>query len=78
MVAKTDAIPFFRVNSEAFIPFTFCIQVVTLWYRAPEVLLQTTYATAVDIWSVGCILAEMYNRRYLFVIAFLHLLFLIF
>uniref|UniRef100_A0A8B9BUN2 Cyclin-dependent kinase 4 n=1 Tax=Anser brachyrhynchus TaxID=132585 RepID=A0A8B9BUN2_9AVES len=29
--------------------------VVTLWYRAPEVLLQSTYATPVDMWSVGCI-----------------------
>ncbi|NXE58156.1 CDK4 kinase, partial [Casuarius casuarius] len=31
--------------------------VVTLWYRAPEVLLQSTYATPVDMWSVGCIFA---------------------
>uniref|UniRef100_A0A8D0H8V0 Cyclin-dependent kinase 4 n=1 Tax=Sphenodon punctatus TaxID=8508 RepID=A0A8D0H8V0_SPHPU len=35
--------------------------VVTLWYRAPEVLLQSTYATPVDIWSVGCIFAEMFR-----------------
>lgn len=40
--------------------------VVTLWYRAPEVLLQSSYATAVDIWSVGCIMAELYNRKPLF------------
>uniref|UniRef100_A0A8C5LTQ1 Cyclin-dependent kinase 4 n=1 Tax=Leptobrachium leishanense TaxID=445787 RepID=A0A8C5LTQ1_9ANUR len=40
--------------------------VVTLWYRAPEVLLQSTYATPVDIWSVGCIFAEMYIRKPLF------------
>ena len=33
--------------------------VVTQWYRAPEVLLGCSYATAVDIWSVGCILAEL-------------------
>lgn len=32
------------------------LQIVTLWYRAPEVLLGCThYSTAVDIWSVGCI-----------------------
>ncbi|KAK6182669.1 cyclin-dependent kinase 6 [Patella vulgata] len=37
--------------------------VVTLWYRAPEVLLQGQYATPVDLWSCGCILAELYNRR---------------
>ncbi|KAJ6650567.1 hypothetical protein lerEdw1_005948 [Lerista edwardsae] len=37
--------------------------VVTLWYRAPEVLLQSTYATPVDMWSVGCIFAEMFRRN---------------
>uniref|UniRef100_G3NSR9 cyclin-dependent kinase n=1 Tax=Gasterosteus aculeatus aculeatus TaxID=481459 RepID=G3NSR9_GASAC len=36
--------------------------VVTLWYRAPEVLLQSSYATPVDLWSVGCIFAEMFRR----------------
>ncbi|KAK4806739.1 hypothetical protein QYF61_007537 [Mycteria americana] len=41
-------------------------QVVTLWYRAPEVLLQSTYATPVDMWSVGCIFAEMFRRKPLF------------
>jgi len=40
--------------------------VVTLWYRAPEVLLHCSYATAVDIWSIGCIMAELYNRKPLF------------
>lgn len=35
-------------------------QVVTLWYRAPEILLGTKfYSTAVDVWSIGCIFAEM-------------------
>lgn len=30
-------------------------QVVTLWYRAPDVLLGSrTYSTSIDIWSVGC------------------------
>ena len=34
--------------------------VVTLWYRAPEILLGTKlYSTSVDIWSLGCIFAEM-------------------
>uniref|UniRef100_A0A5F9C0P2 Cyclin-dependent kinase 4 n=1 Tax=Oryctolagus cuniculus TaxID=9986 RepID=A0A5F9C0P2_RABIT len=40
--------------------------VVTLWYRAPEVLLQSTYATPVDMWSAGCIFAEMFRRKPLF------------
>ncbi|XP_072431368.1 cyclin-dependent kinase 6 isoform X2 [Chiloscyllium punctatum] len=42
------------------------IKVVTLWYRAPEVLLQSSYATPVDLWSVGCIFAEMFRRSALF------------
>ena len=36
------------------------LQVVTLWYRAPEILLGSKfYSTPVDIWSLGCIFAEM-------------------
>lgn len=39
---------------------TFTHEVVTLWYRAPEILLGTKlYSTAVDVWSLGCIFAEM-------------------
>lgn len=34
-------------------------QMITLWYRAPEVLLAKPYGTAVDIWSAGCVMAEM-------------------
>lgn len=40
--------------------------VVTLWYRSPEVLLGLPYATAVDLWACGCIIAELYMRRPLF------------
>ncbi|KAI4468810.1 cell division protein kinase [Holotrichia oblita] len=40
--------------------------VVTLWYRAPEILLGMPYATPVDIWSVGCILGELYLLKPLF------------
>ncbi|CAI5520542.1 unnamed protein product [Closterium sp. Naga37s-1] len=46
---------------------TFTHEVVTLWYRAPEILLGSNhYGTPVDIWSVGCIFAEMINQRPLF------------
>lgn len=41
--------------------------VTTRWYRAPELLLSwNKYTTAVDMWSVGCILAELLKRRPLF------------
>ena len=41
--------------------------VVTRWYRAPEILLLVRrYTTAVDLWSVGCILAELLRRQPLF------------
>ncbi|KAK2604826.1 hypothetical protein N8I77_007725 [Diaporthe amygdali] len=38
--------------------------VVTLWYRAPELLLgATSYGEAVDMWSVGCIFGELLTRE---------------
>ncbi|XP_064975416.1 cell division control protein 2 homolog 1 isoform X3 [Musa acuminata AAA Group] len=46
---------------------TFTHEVVTLWYRAPEILLGSRhYSTPVDVWSIGCIFAEMVNQRPLF------------
>jgi cyclin-dependent kinase 2 len=42
-------------------------EVVTLWYRAPEILLGSrTYSTPVDMWSAGCIFAELANNSPLF------------
>ncbi|EFA05799.2 cyclin-dependent kinase 1 [Tribolium castaneum] len=42
-------------------------EVVTLWYRAPEVLLGSArYSCPIDIWSLGCIFAEMANKKALF------------
>ncbi|KAK4524333.1 hypothetical protein GAYE_SCF03G2233 [Galdieria yellowstonensis] len=39
-------------------------RVVTLWYRAPELLLGTTdYSWPIDMWSVGCLMAEMLMRK---------------
>lgn len=41
--------------------------VSTRWYRAPEVLLHSTrYSSAIDLWAVGCIMAELYTFRPLF------------
>ncbi|KAJ0924450.1 putative protein-serine/threonine kinase CMGC-CDK-CRK7-CDK9 family [Helianthus annuus] len=39
-------------------------RVVTLWYRSPELLLGTTiYGPGIDLWSAGCLLAEMFAGR---------------
>nr|XP_020035686.1 serine/threonine-protein kinase ICK isoform X2 [Castor canadensis] len=41
--------------------------VSTRWYRAPEVLLRSTnYSSPIDVWAVGCIMAEVYTLRPLF------------
>lgn len=40
--------------------------VVTRWYRSPELLLASKYTTAIDVWSIGCILVEMFTRKPLF------------
>jgi len=47
------------------LPFrTYTHEIVTLWYRAPEILLgQRRYGLPVDMWSVGTIFAEMVNRK---------------
>jgi len=45
----------------------FTHEVITLWYRGPEILLGTKlYSFAVDIWSLGCIAAEMATGAALF------------
>ncbi|VDI44495.1 Hypothetical predicted protein [Mytilus galloprovincialis] len=41
--------------------------VATRWYRAPEIMLSMVeYSSGVDMWSVGCIFAEMLGRKHLF------------
>jgi serine/threonine protein kinase len=38
--------------------------IATRWYRAPEVILSwKKYNTSIDVWSVGCILAELITRK---------------
>lgn len=42
-------------------------KVITLWYRPPELLLgEERYGPAVDIWSIGCILGELFTRKPIF------------
>lgn len=56
-LARTFSVPLRRYTHE----------VVTLWYRAPEILLGLErYSAAVDSWSIGCIFAEMAAGRPLF------------
>nr|XP_016928852.1 serine/threonine-protein kinase dyf-5 isoform X3 [Drosophila suzukii] len=46
-------------------PFTDYVS--TRWYRAPEVLLHSTnYGSTIDLWAMGCIMAELYTFRPLF------------
>ena len=41
--------------------------VITRWYRAPEVILcPSEYTKAVDVWSIGCIFAELLGRKAIF------------
>ena len=41
--------------------------VATRWYRAPEIMLNSKgYTKSIDVWSVGCILAEMLSNKALF------------
>ncbi|OMJ86460.1 hypothetical protein SteCoe_12041 [Stentor coeruleus] len=46
---------------------TYTHEVVTLWYRAPEILMGTKkYSTPIDIWSIGCIFAELATGKPIF------------
>ena len=55
----------FKTYSIPIEPYTH--EVVTLWYRAPEILLGSVeYSTPIDIWSIGCIFVELITKRALF------------
>jgi cyclin-dependent kinase 12/13 len=42
-------------------------KVITLWYRAPELLLgEERYGPSIDVWSCGCILGELFTKRPIF------------
>lgn len=45
----------------------FTYKVVTLWYRAPELLLGLkAYSDKIDIWSLGCVVAEFFTGEVMF------------
>lgn len=39
---------------------------MTLWYRAPEVILNMPYTTTIDMWSCACIMAELHKLTPIF------------
>lgn len=42
-------------------------KVITLWYRPPELLLgEERYGPAIDVWSCGCILGELFQKKPMF------------
>jgi cell division cycle 2-like protein len=51
-------------NEEMFVEYT--NEVVTLNYRAPELLGATKYSNAIDMWSLGCIMGQLLTKRILF------------
>lgn len=52
-------------SSEESRPYT--NKVITLWYRPPELLLgEERYSPAIDVWSCGCILGELFTRKPIF------------
>jgi len=56
-----------RSFNEKDIQYRYTNRVVTLWYRPPELLLGAViYGPAIDMWGVGCIMAELLMRRPLF------------
>jgi len=64
---KGDEVIMDELDAEAEIEEELTEYVMTRWYRAPEVMVTSRhYDYAVDIWSVGCILAELLNRKPLF------------
>jgi len=65
LVTKVADFGLSRVYAIPIRPFT--KEVLTLWYRAPELMLGLNqYSVGLDMWSVGCIFAELFLRKPLF------------
>jgi len=65
LVTKLADFGLSRVYSIPIRPYT--KEVLTLWYRAPELMLGLNqYSTGLDMWSIGCIFAELFTKKPLF------------
>lgn len=59
-----------RIYNDQELSRNYSHQVATRWYRAPELLYGSkSYTPSVDMWAVGCIIAEMVNRTPLFAVS---------
>ncbi len=59
-------------------PTRYTGRVVTLWYRPPEILLNDRhYGKAVDLWGVGCIMAELWTKYPIMQVKHLQLFYLL-
>lgn len=56
----------FGLAIEQIITKKLSFNVVSLWYRAPEIILRKNYDYKIDIWSLGCICYELINKKVLF------------
>jgi mitogen-activated protein kinase 1/3 len=56
-------VPYLELEKESLLRRTLTKHVVTRYYRAPEIILLKDYTSKVDIWSVGCILAELLGMQ---------------
>lgn len=66
LVTKIADFGLSRVYSIPIRPYT--KEVLTLWYRAPELMMGLNqYSTGLDMWSVGCIFAELFLKKPIFI-----------
>lgn len=56
----------FGLSQKIIIPTIKSHNTVSLWYRAPELLLKQHYSKPIDVWSLGCIYSEMMTKQVLF------------
>ncbi|EMS14255.1 protein kinase domain containing protein [Entamoeba histolytica HM-3:IMSS] len=67
-LSRTIKLTNFSLSRQVTIPIRkYTQEVANIWYRAPEIILgDQGYGTGVDIWSVGCVVAELINSKPLF------------